>query len=217
MADPPNVHVIDQVLPRPAISAAYNTFKSSQIPMSTLFLDPSDPAARLGDVLPLPLALVLDRYLERIHSEATALGYKPPATFEVWINAKRSRQETFLHVDNDEVLRASTGEVVPPEFGTILYLGPEGEISGGETLIAEGEPSDEVRAEVLFQQLPAERVQATLGANVTAVAPRPGRACIFRGSLAHCVLPFDEPAGGPRVTFLANGWVDPPRSAADGG
>ena len=216
MADPPSVHVIDEVLPPTAIAAAYDTLKASQVPMSTLFLDPSDPTARLGEVLPLPLALVLGRYLERIHSQATALGYKPPATFEVWINVKRSRQETFLHVDNDEVLRASTGEVVAPEFGTILYLGPEGQISGGETLIAEDEPSDEVHGEILFQQLPAERVQATLGANVTAVAPQPGRACIFRGSLAHCVLPFDEPAGGPRVTLLANGWVDPPRSAANG-
>jgi|tagenome__1003787_1003787.scaffolds.fasta_scaffold20843052_2 hypothetical protein len=212
MGEAPAVHVIDEVLPAAAVDAAYKTFRSAQIPMDAVFVDPSDPAARLLEVLPPPLALLLGRYLERIHSEAVALGYQPAAMLELWTNRAESLgHEVYLHVDNDEALRGSTGEVVPPEFGTILYLGPDG-LAGGETLIGADEPSDEV-AEVLFKHVPADRVQAAVGADATAVPPRPGRACIFRGSLAHCVLPF-EAADGPRVNFLANGWVSPPHSAA---
>jgi hypothetical protein len=211
------VHVIDDVLPPAAIDTAYATFESSQIPMSTLFVGPSDPAARLCDVMPVPFALLLARYLDQIHSEAIALGYQPAATFELWTNVSRpTGPNVFLHVDNDEELRASTGEVVTPEFGTILYLGPDGDVGGGETLICYDEPSDELCADVLFRSLPAERVKAAVGSNTTAVAPQRGRACIFRGSLPHCVLPVAELVEGPRITFLANGWAIPPTGAASG-
>jgi hypothetical protein len=211
VANPPYVHVVDEALPPAAVDFAYKSLKSAGTAISPVFVEPSDPAARLAGVLPAPIALLFARYLERIHSEATALGYQPAAILELWtVLARALGPKVFLHIDNDEEVRSSTGEVVTPEFATILYLGPDGDFTGGETLIGHEEPSEEVRSEVLFKKVPAEQVRDAVGPNATVVPPQRGRACIFRGSLPHSIMPFDEHPGGPRITFLANGWVTPP-------
>jgi hypothetical protein len=56
--------------------------------------------------------------------------------FEIWTARpqRREDQKIYLHVDCGEKLRTSAGVVRTPLLGSVLYLGPEAGLVGGETL-----------------------------------------------------------------------------------
>jgi len=105
---------------------------------------------------------------------------------EWWFRATTTDTGFPFHFDRDEGIRSS---IVSPGLASILYLSN----AGGPTVIVDATPS--------------RRSAPNAG---IAVYPRPGRYCMFPGTLLHGVLP-GRPGRWPRVTMLVNWWRSVPR------
>jgi hypothetical protein len=177
------------------------------LPPSTFFieqrlmLDNERYHRKLTEFLPAPFAKFLSLHLANI---STKLNLSPNDNggWEVWSRVSMPNSPSFgyLHVDNDEYRRSRFGKTVSPAYGSVLYVGPQHGISGGETAFL-------VRPESAKYQMFTAHARKTFSSpSFKLVSPKCGRLVIFPGSLPHAVLWTKSNAMLPRVTLLANFW-----------
>jgi hypothetical protein len=201
---------LDGLLPRDLVAAAYDVFRELVILPGSIFAPHKDLAngilaRRLGGYLPDPAAEFIVHFLN-VLVPRLPLAVPRRGGFEIWSGlTMRGGAKAYLHVDNDEALRRTTGLVRSPLFGAIFHLGPASGLRGGETLFDMGRmPPAAPPARFAFE--PWERILARSAAPLI-VPQKAGRLILFSGDLPHAVAPIQRCAKSkPRVALLANLW-----------
>lgn len=205
------VHELDGFLPAQEAARIYAILKRIEIPSSLFYisisaLEEPQTVSLLGQHLPDALAEFVVAHLRRLLRAAPDDLQRRAHGFELW-TTRPSRNKTgqiYIHIDCDEKLRIATGAVRAPMLGSVLYLGPQAGLIGGETLF--------VMDDRLAEQLPPYKFHdwAALAGQpeaVRVVEHRTGKLALFAGHMHHGQGPvIDHPEGEPRVAFLANIW-----------
>jgi hypothetical protein len=205
-----SVRTVDDFWPPDVCLSMYLAFSQVQIPSALFYvslraLEAGGFEEELAHYLDKPIACFVRSHLKRL------LDHIPPSTvadadgFELWTNSGtvRERKEVYLHLDNDEGLRAASGIVQTPLVGSILHLGPRQGLVGGETaFVTEPEMCTRYPAFAKYDW----NTLIHQGA-VEVVEQRAGRLVLFSGDVAHgAVSVTSHPAHSPRIAFLANLW-----------
>jgi len=180
------------------LAAIYDVFSRIAIPPSTVWARGDDAVRRSIDGLTPELAHVFATLAGAVLGD---VGLNPAHhDVECWSNRLHAVGERVeLHVDNDEVVRASTGVVITPRYGSIFYVGGSKAV-GGTWFRAP--LADVDQDQDLFQRPHFARVKEGGGMAVPFVA---GRLVVFDGRMPHCVMPFTS-VERPRVALLCNVW-----------
>ena len=188
----------------------YEVLKHSYLPpsvffISCTFLRSGKARAKMEAYLPSPLATFLEMHLTNLLALVPITIRSAAKGFEVWtgITVNSSRSYGYLHVDNDEWLRTTKGQLRSPLKGSVLYVGPNKGMSGGATIFL---PSSKGQnALPIFTHHSEKALRGFKGA--IEVKPIPGRLVIFPGEVPHAVMTA-KLAGNesPRITLLANLW-----------
>ncbi len=206
------VRVSDGYLTRDVASQLYLAFADVQIPSSLFYIgrdvldDRECAVALLGEYLPWVIAEAVVSHLIRLLDFIPGEAARQSHGFEIWTSHsyRTEHNNCYLHIDNDEALRTSAGTVRAPLIGTILHLGPDSGLVGGETLFTDDHDLCLTHPPFQFHDW------TTLTANperVQVVEQRAGRLVVFDGQLAHGRGPvLDHPEQSPRIVFLANLW-----------
>jgi hypothetical protein len=219
------VHVIDDVLDETAARAAYDELRDLTLPGDCLFVrtevvrahkrGDGAPHAELSQYVSSKLATTLLDYIAALYEKHVPAAAGSVAGFEVWVNQFRINSRKQLHVDYDGALRRKTNEVRTPAWSTILHLGPERGMRGGETAIFTARPAERHVLDACFTSIEDEEVLAL--SNDRVVVPQKfNRLVVFDGSLPHYVMPVKALADAtqPRVTMTVNLWDAPILAAA---
>ena len=183
------------------VVTVYDVFSRFSLPPGLLTCD-LERALR-GDIegLPAPIALVY-RELLRVAVNELGIGVGE-LRVECWSNRTwEARREVEYHVDNDEVLRRRTGEVIMPDRGLIFYTGPDKEDVGGTYF---NPPiKDTVDDNKLFCNPLFDDVANDTGRSVSFL---PGRLILFDGampSLRRAIREIGKPACDDPSQFFGN-------------
>jgi hypothetical protein len=201
--------VIDNYLPRRTCADLYRTLLANEIPSSLFYVSldmlTAGGCRELAEYLPLSLAEFIVEHLRRLLVAAPKQLVRHGHGFEIWttLSTHTEHSNCYLHIDNDESLRTTAGILRAPLIGTVLHIGPDGGVIGGETLFA-----DERHICDRFPPFQFHPWQSLIARpRVTVVPQQAGRLVIFDGRMAHGRGPvIDHPDGCPRITFLANLW-----------
>jgi len=188
----------------------YAILQNVRIPSSVFYLslealEAPQTSSLLAHYLPEALGAFIVAHLRRL-LRAVPDDIEGADGFELW-TTRPKRSETgqiYLHVDCDEQLRTGAGVICTPMLGSVLYLGPQEGLVGGETLF--------VTEERLSDQFPCFKFHhweglAAQADSVRVVEPRPGKLVLFSGDTPHGQAPVvDHPDGLPRIALLANLW-----------
>lgn len=192
----------------------YAILQSVEVPSSLFYvgvdlLETPQTVSSLAAYLPPALADFIVAYLRRLLRAAPDRMQRRAHGFEIWTTrpGRRDDGQIYLHVDCDEKLRTSAGIVRTPMLGSVLYLGPEAGLVGGETLFVHDERLCDRFASYRFHDWAALAGETGM---VRVVEHCPGKLALFAGHMAHGQAPVvDHPEGRPRVVFLANLWDGP--------
>jgi hypothetical protein len=195
-------------------ASVYAILQSVSVPSSLFYvgvaaLAAPHTAAALAAYLPPALADFIVSYLRRLLRAAPDAMRTNAHGFEIWTTRpKRSDDgQIYLHIDCDEKLRTGAGVVRTPMLGSVLYLGPDAGLVGGETLFVNDERLCERFTPYRFHDWATLKGESEA---VHVVEHRPGKLALFAGHMAHGQGPvLDHPEGQPRVAFLANLWDAP--------
>ena len=212
-----DVSIIRQAVTPNVAKAAYGVFRELRIASGSLYVPKAELAFSdtwLGSYGEAVETFAKD-HCDQLAAIAKSQGVYDFHGFEIWTNlAVDCPTRVVVHVDNDEVHRAATGEVRNPVLGSILHLGPDNLEQGGGTCFFLNSEKTTAHSDFLFQSTAWETVRETIGYSAIEVPFHAGQMVIFRGDLAHCVIPFEKSHWGPRVAFLVNLWSRPLVSAA---
>lgn len=191
-----SVHDMPQAYPELAV--VYDVLSQIAVPPGTHWARGGDAVRGSIDGLPPELAQVFGNLADVVLGD---VGLDPTHhEVECWTNRLHSvGARVELHVDNDEVARASSGVITTPQYGAIYYVGGS-EAVGGTWFRPPLTEVDQDRD--LFQRPAFARVIERDGVAVSFV---PGRLIVFDGRMPHCVMPF-APVEQPRVALLCNIW-----------
>jgi hypothetical protein len=205
------VEELDGFLPADEAAAIYNilkrvTIRSSSFYLGLSMLETPHAASLLAEYLPDTLAAFVVTYLRRLLRTAPDDIRRRGDGFELWTSrAELSKTgEIHLHIDCDEKLRTVMGAVRTPLLGSVLYLGPQSGLIGGETLFVVDDRLNDRFESYKFHDWAALAGQ---GDAVRVVEHRPGKLALFTGHMRHGQGPVTHhPEGEPRVVLLANLW-----------
>ncbi|WP_155931351.1 hypothetical protein [Pseudomonas aeruginosa] len=203
----PDIRLIESLYDLDLLEALHTVLQHVWLPPSTFFVANELIAANkvseaLDDYIPKPLSSFFEGHLRKL-MENLAITPDSEGGWEIWSRVSGADSPSFgyLHVDNDESLRAKEGKLLAPLYGTILYVGPREGVEGGETaFLTENAPH--VMGNV-FTKLSKEDFSSSV---FSLVSPRAGRLTIFRGHVPHAIMWAKIDSGKPRVTLLANYW-----------
>jgi hypothetical protein len=201
------VRVADAVYDAELLEDLYSVLSQVLVPPSTVYVTntllktKSECLDYLADYIPRALCMFLHLHLTNL-SKRLSIEDHAEGGWEVWSRVSTCNSPSFgyLHVDNDELMRTRSGRLVSPHYGSILYVGPGAELSGGETAFID--PAA-VNANQLFSALHPEDFAAQ---PFEYVKPIVGRLVVFDGEVPHAVMWTKGQWKGPRITFLANYW-----------
>jgi hypothetical protein len=206
----PAVFVLDSQYSTALLKTVYDVLTQLAIPPSAFFvrsdlLEHHRSTSLLRQYFPAPVAAFINTHLLYVHDTFKRVGQGTYSGIEFWTGQtlSGSRSAGYLHIDNDEALRASSGRLMIPVMGSILYLGPiQGLKNGGTVFLPNSNSRLPPRC---FRNYSKEHLCNQ--SNAVVINPTPGRVAIFRGDIAHAVLPCTTPSSKtPRLTFLANAW-----------
>lgn len=187
------------------------------LPPSTFFVDNKlihnkKAAAALEKYIPGPIAVFIERHLSKL-AEFLKIDTKASGGWEFWSRVSTINSPSFgyLHIDNDELLRVQSGELMTPVYGSILYVGPKHGMEGGETAFL---TTSNARIDSYIFTSLLEHEYST--PPFTFIEPNTGRLVVFAGNLPHAVMRIRPETALPRVTFLANYWERRLSSVSDG-
>ncbi len=207
-----NLTIFDDVLPEVYLGAAYGVFRELVISSGLFYvsvdsLKADSAASALSAYLPHAVAAFVSEHLMRVATICPPDLMNRGDGFEFWVGVTAAGGTTVrLHVDNDEVLRARSGQVETPLFGSILHLGPQRGLVGGETMFDLGYGTRNEADHPRFVERSLEEVLAHAVAPVV-IPQRAGRLILFRGDIPHAVAPVRACEDDqPRVALLANLW-----------
>ena len=123
----------------------------------------------------------------------------------------------FLHRDTHSGPKPE-GAPARPLAATILHVGPDRPLAGGDTVFAMDDPPSD--ALIARDKTRLEQAEVwSLARSWLPVPRRAGRLVVFDGARPHFVAPLAEPAlETPRITLLVNAWAERPVPAeGDGG
>ncbi len=199
----------------PATAAAlYERFRDLRVDSAEFYIAECDrlsPATRkaLGWQFPPQVVDFLIRHLGRLLEAAPPAVRAAAHGFEIWTShvGRVEEPRSYVHIDNDEALRARTGNVRPPLMGSVLYLGPAAGLAGGETYFIHDAAAGALGP--VFRFFDWAELSA-LGPGIHVTRPVPGRLAMFAGHMPHGQAPVTRvDLGAPRVVFLANIWDAP--------
>ncbi|VXC39690.1 conserved hypothetical protein [Pseudomonas sp. 9AZ] len=201
------IRILDFYYDAELMEALHEVFQFIWFPPSTFFISNNLIAAgkvseALEAYVPKQLSTFLARHLDSL-TASLQINLDADGGWELWsrVSGVNSPSFGYLHIDNDELLRSKDGTIFTPVHGTVLYVGPNQGIEGGETAFWVSEkpcPQDHI-----FTNLPKDEF---LPPEFKLVSPRAGRLVVFRGSIPHAVIWANTTPANPRVTLLANYW-----------
>ena len=181
------------------VISVYDVFSRFSLPPGLVIDDLDHALNGKMEGLPAPIAGVYRRILQVAVEELTIdLG---AARIECWSNRIfEAGSVVEYHVDNDEIFRRRTGNVVMPNWGLILYVGPDEQDVGGTYFnlpIEKPEDDNNLFCNPIFDEVVKKGGRS--------VPFHVGRLILFDGRSPHCVVPFER-LTRPRVTIMANIW-----------
>ena len=210
------VQLVDEWLPRADVAAAYAALKD--VP------NPGPPASFwfalddiLGDAHGCTAALaeyygetasLLVAHMAKVSRTLPSLVEDGARYLEVWFRTQRvASDKVYFHFDHDDRAEDRAGQMRFPMWSSIMHLGPEEGVAGGETAICLDWPLPPALLDCVFQKDSPEKFRAVTAAEWLDIPRRPNRFVFFRGYMAHyvgCVRKVE--ASSPRLTLLVNAW-----------
>lgn len=142
-----------------------------------------------------------------LYEEACLNGFK---FFEAWANSYTDpynrnhvdRGGLPYHIDKDEKLYDYTGSIKTPTYASLIYLGPNSKINGGDLFIN----TEGLSHFIKFQENGTKEIDLT-SSNWTKIKFKYNRFVIFDGSFPHLVSPvIAHPPNEPRAALAINLW-----------
>lgn len=201
------VRVADAVYDAELLEDLYSVLSQVFVPPSTFYVpnsllkSESECVDHLAAHLPRALCMFLHLHLTGLR-RGLSIEDSADGGWEIWSRVSTSNSPSFgyLHVDNDELMRAQSGRVASPDYGSVLYIGPGADLAGGETAFIDPAVVD---ASQLFTALHPEDFASQ---PFEYVRPVVGRLATFDGGVPHAVMWTKGHGKKPRITFLANYW-----------
>lgn len=213
------VRVIDGFYEPPQVREAYAHAQTFRMISSGLFWFEAAEVA-LSGANPQDDALGLEPYfgsgtefvgghLRRVLGMLPADARLAAVAVELWFthyHQPNPSEIVYLHTDSNHTMPGWAEATRVPMWGTILYLGPEAHLLGGETSFCTEQPIPDAMAASLHESIPREDARR-LSREWVDVPHKANRLVIFDGALAHFVAPVKAlPPGEPRIAMLVNFW-----------
>ncbi len=126
--------------------------------------------------------------------------------FEVWSNFMQGNSTLGLNIDSDEQYHATTGNYRTPIYTSVLYLGPENHLTGGELALGLNEHFNVSNASATTRWKDFEQVRKDDN-NWVKISYKRNRLVVFDPFYPHQVLPIEEGTEkSPRVGLTMAAW-----------